>query len=543
MLFLIIFKISSARCETVIDLIDKGHELYNQKKYNEAIVFYNRALELNPDSIDALYYKGLALNKKGEYEEALLSLEKVLKLNISHIDALNNMGLVLTFQGKYEEAYNYYNKSAGINPQNTETYIKKGFTMSVEGKYKEAIECYDRALEINPEESEALVDKGFVLVLSDNFEAAFKCFDRALEINPGDMWALNNKGLAFYEEGKYVEALNTFDKILEIDPTYAYAWKNKGDILYFLTDYDEAFRCYDKSSTFDPYYTKRVLNSTGLSLYFQDKYDEAIKFYDKVLAYDSKYGQTWCNKGNALYDYGITINNKTIPNVASEIEAFDCYDRALETDFDYTMNNLVEKIHTLNFKGKDNEALIFCDKILKFDPHNNIILHLKGNILSDAGKYDEALKCFDMVFSQNNKELCYSRAYCFYKLKKYDEAMKFLDMALEIDPEYIDAIYCRGNVLFARGKYDASLNCYDKAFKNDCKKCAAILNNEGFTLANQGNFEEALKFFDKILSYDEKNTEAWCNRGYTFYLQDKWDESLDSYGESLKIDTSYTVNI
>jgi tetratricopeptide (TPR) repeat protein len=68
----------------------KGLSLDINGKYKEAIECYDKALEINPESADALNNKGAALDDIGKYEEAIECYEKALKLNPQHSDALYN---------------------------------------------------------------------------------------------------------------------------------------------------------------------------------------------------------------------------------------------------------------------------------------------------------------------------------------------------------------------------------------------------------------------------------------------------------------------
>ena len=61
-----------------------GNRLYSQGKYEEAIPYYNAAIEINPNYVRAWYNKGSALYALGRYEEALECYNKVLELDISH---------------------------------------------------------------------------------------------------------------------------------------------------------------------------------------------------------------------------------------------------------------------------------------------------------------------------------------------------------------------------------------------------------------------------------------------------------------------------
>src|SRR5262249_8598202 len=52
-------------------LYDKGNDLENSGKYEEAIKSYNRILELTPDYVAAWYHKGLTLFSLKKDEEAI----------------------------------------------------------------------------------------------------------------------------------------------------------------------------------------------------------------------------------------------------------------------------------------------------------------------------------------------------------------------------------------------------------------------------------------------------------------------------------------
>ncbi|HIQ32780.1 MAG TPA: tetratricopeptide repeat protein, partial [Methanothermococcus okinawensis] len=51
--------------------LEKGDIFYDQGRYGNAIKCYNKALELDPENVDAWVGKGYALNMLGRYLEAL----------------------------------------------------------------------------------------------------------------------------------------------------------------------------------------------------------------------------------------------------------------------------------------------------------------------------------------------------------------------------------------------------------------------------------------------------------------------------------------
>lgn len=73
--------------------------------------------------INELYKKGIALAKQRKYQEAIEYFDKVLEIDPNDADApldkagaLNNMGVALAKKGYYQEAMNYYNKALKIIP-------------------------------------------------------------------------------------------------------------------------------------------------------------------------------------------------------------------------------------------------------------------------------------------------------------------------------------------------------------------------------------------------------------------------------------------
>lgn len=56
-----------------------GNNLYEIKKYEEAIKYYSKALEIERYNPQPWYYKGNALYKLGKYEEAIKCYNKALE--------------------------------------------------------------------------------------------------------------------------------------------------------------------------------------------------------------------------------------------------------------------------------------------------------------------------------------------------------------------------------------------------------------------------------------------------------------------------------
>src|SRR3972149_4381904 len=67
---------------TEIDkLLEQGKDYFGQAEYDKAILQFEQILIIEPNNIDALYYKGNTLSQTGKFDEAIPFYEKVLHLD------------------------------------------------------------------------------------------------------------------------------------------------------------------------------------------------------------------------------------------------------------------------------------------------------------------------------------------------------------------------------------------------------------------------------------------------------------------------------
>ena len=144
-------------------LIDKGNDLVNLGKYQEAIEWFDKALAIEPNNVKALTGKGAALGLEGKYQESMDCFDKTLTIDPYHINALNGKGLLLFILHKYEEAIECFDKVLAIEPNNVDALTNKGVALQGQCKHEEAIECYDKALRVDPNDIRAQDNKRLAL--------------------------------------------------------------------------------------------------------------------------------------------------------------------------------------------------------------------------------------------------------------------------------------------------------------------------------------------------------------------------------------------
>ena len=57
-----------------------AERLLEEEEYKQAIISYDKAIEINPNNKDSWYNRGLALTKVGKYDEAIKSFDKAISI-------------------------------------------------------------------------------------------------------------------------------------------------------------------------------------------------------------------------------------------------------------------------------------------------------------------------------------------------------------------------------------------------------------------------------------------------------------------------------
>jgi tetratricopeptide (TPR) repeat protein len=140
-----------------------ANALYEEKKYEEALELYDKALKLPLKNPSIYYNKGEALLALHKYNEALECYKDCIKFSKAcDAKAYNKAGLALHYLERYKESLLYYNKALSIDSKNVEAMNNKGVTFIKLKKFKMADKCFESAAQIKSDFTPAIVNKEFV---------------------------------------------------------------------------------------------------------------------------------------------------------------------------------------------------------------------------------------------------------------------------------------------------------------------------------------------------------------------------------------------
>jgi len=132
--------------------------MYASQHDDLAIDYYNNALNINPQSIEALYNMGMFYQEHNMAVDAIKSYNTILKIEPKHKNATYNIGYVnLVYLEKYNEAITYFSEVVKIDPKYTDAYYNRGLCYEMLGDFKNAKIDYQNAMRIVPNYEKAVL--------------------------------------------------------------------------------------------------------------------------------------------------------------------------------------------------------------------------------------------------------------------------------------------------------------------------------------------------------------------------------------------------
>jgi len=130
-----------------------GRNLLNLGRQDEALVHFNKALDLEPSAEDLPYiysYIGNCLKDLERYREAIAILEKGAEIDNTRPDIHNLLGFCHFKLEEYEDAVSHFSKTIELNPASAIDYANLGVNYRRLEKTDEAIKYFELALSLDP---------------------------------------------------------------------------------------------------------------------------------------------------------------------------------------------------------------------------------------------------------------------------------------------------------------------------------------------------------------------------------------------------------
>ena len=242
-------------------------------------------------------------------------------------------------------------------------------------------------------------------------------FSDVIRQYPDFYMAYINLGTAYEAEKNLPAALNCYQRSIEIHPNNDQAWYNAGNVLMAMEKPAEAVPVFRQAVTVKPRFAQ-AWNNLGGAWYRTQQWDSAAYAYRKAIELQSDYLSAWSNLAQAELQLG---------NLSAAQQAVDRAKLLAPNDPDQV---LVE-IAICEKNPQDFKCCLQYDSLLIKHPR------LVAAWIARGG--------------------------CYYRMGRKDLALESCDKALAIDPNFAEAWFNKGVILYEQQGAQAASPLFKKA--------------------------------------------------------------------------------
>ena len=496
-MLLILSFAAGCNSKTKEDLFSEGKRQLDKGNANWAAVLLKKALEKDPNYIDARYALARAYISAKKFEQAERELQKVTRQNPSFADVRLDLAKVYTATNKPDMAINAATEYLNAHPNTPEAFEVLGVAYAIGNRLDAAESNLQLALKSEPDrisakielakvyavskrvaESKSLLNeiilkdpnntKGYYLLANlesslGNEQEALRLFEKITVLDPGDLSAAFRAGLLVLGKGDVTKAASIADGLIKRFPERAEGHALKGMVEYYNKNYDKAI--VELQSSLKYRQAPGVLYFLGLSHYSRKELDLALSQFRKMVELQPG------NVQPRLLIALILLQQKHLDDAETEAG------KAVQQDQNSAKSHSVLG-SVLMAQGKYEEAMAEFNKATELDPRM-VDTYLKKGLL----------------------EIGRGRAV---------EAETDLEVAVKVAPDVIGSRMLLASYLMKQKKYAKALTVFKGGIRG-VKEDAVLYNNMAGAAFAMKNESDGLTYLQKAKSANPDYVPAYLN--------------------------------
>merc|ERR1712151_1005139 len=237
--------------EESVKLKEKGNQFYMDKRFDDALDAYEKAISLNPTNMTLLSNKAAVYLTTKNYDDCITTCRLAVKIGKEN-------------RASFVERAKAFSRCA-------KAYQKKGDLVNAIEMCKNAqLESYDKAtermlkmFELDKKKADALAyqddtkaeeakQQGNTHFRNKEWPQAVEAYEEAVKRSPKNATIRNNLAASLCKIMDFNGAKREIDVALEQDPKYVKAWTRKGDIEVLMKENHKAMESYRNGLQFEP---------------------------------------------------------------------------------------------------------------------------------------------------------------------------------------------------------------------------------------------------------------------------------------------------
>ena len=186
----------------------------------------------------------------------------------------------------------------------------------------------------------------------------------------------------------------------------------------------------------------------------------------------------------------------------------------------------------------------FLDEILR---ERRLSTAVRANTYRERGRQHRLARNYEQALADFNRAIDLKPQYAdalagrgetYRFMDRYEEALADFNRAIDLDPEDPWVIVSRGETYRSMDRYEEALADFNRAIDLDPEWAWAIASR-GQTYRSMGQYEEALADFNRAIDLDPEWAWAIAERGETYRLMGRYEEALADFNRAIDLDPEY----
>ncbi len=205
-----------------------GINLWRSGVYQKWEPYYNNAIHTNPGSGLANLNYGSMLRDAGKWEAALPFIEKGVELSPDYIDAKVRLAEAYFNLKKYNEAIEISNAVIAKEPLNISALQFRGSSYGASGQTDEAAKDFKAILDADPTNKHGLFNLGVAYKEANLLNQAIETYSRLISLQPDFPNAYFERGFCYGKMGLFPQAKADMDASIRYQPGHGASYFFRG---------------------------------------------------------------------------------------------------------------------------------------------------------------------------------------------------------------------------------------------------------------------------------------------------------------------------
>lgn len=503
--------------------------------------------------------------RKGDYEKATEMLQNALNISSKMRDnwfeakCFNAIALVETSLGQNEKAIDSYKQAIRLAPDQIFAWNNLGNLCLQIDRNNEAMIAFQKTLESDPVDPIAWNGMGNVYARSGYIDDAILAFNKSIELAPSLPHPWNGLGEVYMNSGQPNEAAAAYQKAIALDGRSLQPWLGLARLYDSQERYRDASKAYQQALMLDPK-NAVIWNDLGCVYVKAKNYQDAIEALTKAIEIDRGFGWAYSNLG-----WAHASNENVGDSVSFYIKSLDLIRD--EQQLSTTWNRLANSYRML---GDYQKAINAYDMA---DAHHYTISQVEdtasANIKDDlASEVINAVETESVSMDEGDEEKPVEDSLIEPEKNSEDEVPHWVFQSAEAQEEVANHLFQPTSHLFGlelgglepqsatttqeiggtsmqmtfpfitKGRFTrprvrsvAESSSESHARESD----AGVWNEKGNQFLRAGDYEQAIRAYNKAIKYDRYFGKAYTNLGIAYLQIEKYAEAVLLLQKSLEI--------